>query len=118
MHTTNANECLNAQIWKRAPKHLPLGTDTVMTATSMAVLEYNSGAKGFEKVLSKLSMEAGVYMKRYTMDTTKKRRHDAANHSNEIVKKRRVRRKLFKAGLADEHREKEPVLYKSGGFND
>ena len=57
-------------------------------------------------------------MKRYTMDTIEKRRHDAANHSTEIVKKRRVRRKLFKDGLADEHKEKEPVLHKSGGFKD
>ena len=57
-------------------------------------------------------------MKRYIMDTTEKRRHDAANHSTVIVKKRRVERKLFKDGLADEHKEKEPVLHKFGGFKD
>ena len=118
MRTTNANEWLNAQIWRRAPKYLRLGNDTIITVTPIEGLEFNSGAKGLEKVLGKLSMEAGLYMKRYTMNTTKKRRHDAANLSNVIVKKRRVRRTLFTAGLADEHREKEPVLYKSGGFND
>ena len=50
------------------------------------------------------------------MDTTEKRCHDAVNHSTEIVKKRRVRRKLFKDGLADEHKEKEPVFHKFGGL--
>ena len=67
MRTTNANEWLNAQIWRRAPKYLPLGTDTVITVTPIEGLEFNSGAKRFEKVLGKLSMEAGLYMKRYTM---------------------------------------------------
>ena len=57
-------------------------------------------------------------MKHYTMDMAEKRCRDAANHSTEIVKKRRVRRKLFKDGLADEHKEKEPVLHTSGGFKD
>ena len=51
------------------------------------------------------------------MDTTEKRCHDAVNHSTEIVKKRRVRRKLFKDGLADEHKEKEPVFHKFGGLS-
>ena len=55
-------------------------------------------------------------MKRYIMDKTEKRCHDAVNHSTEIVKKRRVRRKLFKDGLADEHKEKEPVFHKFGGL--
>ena len=50
------------------------------------------------------------------MDTTEKRCHDAVNHSTEIVKKRRVRRKLFKDGLADEHKENEPVFHKFGGL--
>ena len=37
MRTTNPNESFNAQIWRRDPKHLPLGKMTVETSGSVEI---------------------------------------------------------------------------------
>ena len=117
MRTTNPNEIFNAQIWRRAPKHLPLGKLTVDTAVAMAVLEFNKGSSGFISVLENLNIHSGHHFMTYISLSTRKRRKDAARHASTATKKSRLSRKLFKAGLADQRAAKEGVLYEAGGFN-
>ena len=117
MRTTNPNESFNAQIWRRAPKHLPLGKQTVETAVAMAVLEFNKGLGGYKDILEKLQIPLGHHTAQSIRSSTRKRRQDAARHSSVISKKSRLRRKLFKAGLSDQRTAKEGLLYESGGFN-
>ena len=117
MRTTNPNESFNAQIWRRAPKHLPVNKNTVSTAVSMAVLEFNKGANGLSDVFSMLDIRDGYYFALHATSSSRKRHLDAARHANETSKKKRLRRKLFKAGQADLHAAKEGVLYEAGGFN-
>ena len=117
MRTTNANESFNAQIWRRAPKHLPVGKDTVETAVAMAVLDFNKGSSGFSAVLENLDISPGYYFGLLCTASTRKRRLDAARHSSTSTKKRRLRKKLFKPGVADKHSAQEGVLYESGRFN-
>ena len=56
LRTTNPNESFNTQIWRRAPKHLPVNKNTVSTVVFMAVLEFNKGANGLSDVFSMLDM--------------------------------------------------------------
>ena len=105
MRTTNPN----AQIWRRAPKHLPLGKLTVDTAVAMALLEFNKGSSGFISVLENLSIHSGHHFMTYISLSTR--------HASTATKKSRLSRKLFKAGLADQRAAKEGVLYEAGGFN-
>ena len=72
----------------------------------MAVLEFNKGANGLSDVFSMLDIRDGYYLALHA--TSRKRHLDAARHANETSKKKRLRRKLFKAGQ---------VLYETGGFN-
>lgn len=49
--TQNAAELLNSKIWLLCPKTMFASRTTVETATALAVLWYNKGHWGFEKVL-------------------------------------------------------------------
>lgn len=49
--TQNAAESLNSKIWLLCPKTKFASRTTVETATALAVLWYNKGHRGFEKVL-------------------------------------------------------------------
>ncbi|XP_037504717.1 uncharacterized protein LOC119379487 [Rhipicephalus sanguineus] len=49
--TQNAAESLNSKIWLLCPKTKFASRTTVETATALAVLWYNEGHRGFEKVL-------------------------------------------------------------------
>ena len=50
MRTTNRSESLNAEAWRRTPKHLLVTKNTVSTT----VLEYNKGANGLSDVFNML----------------------------------------------------------------
>ena len=113
MRTTNPNESFNAEIWRRAPKHLPLGKPTV----AVAVLEFNKGSSGFISVLENLNIHSGQHFMTYISLSTRNRCKDAARHASTATKKSRLSWKLFKAGLADQRAAKEGVLYEAGGFN-
>ena len=65
MQTTNPNESFNSHIWRRAPKHLPLGKPTVDIAVAMAVREFNKGSSGFISVLENLSILSGHHFMIY-----------------------------------------------------
>ena len=84
----------------------------------MAILEFNKGATGFEEVLRELAIPPGHHLQMFSASSTKRRRSDASKHENPINKKKRIQRKLFKAGLQDMYQSKEGEVYKSGGFND
>ena len=114
MRTTNANESFNAQIWRRALKHLPDGKDTVETV-AMAVLDFNKRSSGFSAVLENLDISPSYYFGLLCTASTRKRRLDAARHSSTSTKKRRLRKKLFKAGVADILHKKECCM-SLGGF--
>ena len=103
IRTTNLNESFNAQIWTRAPKHLPVNKNTVSTTVSMTVLKFNNG---LSDVFSMLDIRDGYYFALHATSSSRKRHLDAAQHANETSKKKRLRRKLFKAGHADLHSAK------------
>ncbi|CAN8016792.1 unnamed protein product, partial [Ixodes persulcatus] len=56
MQTQNANESLNALVWKRCPKTEFASLKTVETAAALAVVDFNVGPKGIQRVLEKLSV--------------------------------------------------------------
>ena len=93
MRTTNPDELFNAQLWRRAPKHLPVNKNNVSTAVSMAVLEFNKGANGLYDVFSMLDIRDGYYFALHASSSFWKRHLDAARHANETSKKKRLRRK-------------------------
>lgn len=61
MKTQNANEYFNALIWKKCPKVEFASLKTVECVMALAVLEFNQGPRGFEKVLLEMGIEPGSH---------------------------------------------------------
>jgi hypothetical protein len=119
MGTQNANECFNGTIWRRCPKEEPASLKTIETAVAMATLEFNGGSQAFGSVLQQLGIDCvGQNLELYMRHATIQRKRSAQRQSTPAAKTSRKRKKLVKAGLADDRNEREGVLYGSGCFND
>ena len=118
LHTTNANESFNGQVWRRVPKYLPTSPQILETGVAMSVLEFNYGSRGIGHIFRNLGISTGYYFDQFISMSTKKRRLCSIRHSSHATKKRRIDKKLFAAGIADTQQQKEGTVYASGGFND
>jgi hypothetical protein len=119
MMTQNPNESFNGQIWRRCPKTEPSSLKTVQTAVAMAVHAFNAGPQGFALIIQKVGIEnVGHNLQTHLSKAAVKVVKKAKRQSTEVVKTRRKRMKLIKAGLVDEQMEMEGALYEAGGFND
>ena len=117
MKTQNANECFNAQVWRRCPKTEPTSLVTVETAAAMAVLEFNAGPQGFHDVLKELDLSIGVHQLQQTHKATKLRLRRAAASSAPAAILKRRRGKRSKAKQQDVQEAVEGVTYSAGDFN-
>ena len=116
MKTQNANECFNAQVWRRVPKTEPASLNTVNLGLTMAVLEFNVGPAGFHKILEKLGMSVGYHQDiRSHRATVKRLKRGAASMSPLAVSKRK-KRKTTSAKQKDIQQAKEGPLYRAGAF--
>ena len=114
MKTQNANECFNAQVWRRCPKTEPTSLRSVETATALAVLEFNLGPEGYHKVLDQLGLSPGLHLQaqsaRACLQCLKRARESM---TTEAVEKR----KTNKAKQQDTYEAEEGKLYEAGAFN-
>ncbi|KAM7288683.1 hypothetical protein ISCGN_028877, partial [Ixodes scapularis] len=85
MKTQNRNESFNTLIWKRCPK-----TEFV----ARAVLEYNLGPKGFERILKTMGMCPGSHYEERTRKATQQKILKAKMKSLDTSKTAQKRRKL------------------------
>ena len=76
------------------PKYGEQHQNTVSTAASMTVLEFNKGANGLSDVFSMLDIRDGYYFALHATSSSRKQHLDAARYANETSKKKRLRRKL------------------------
>ena len=60
-HTQNANEALNKLIWQRCPKSTFVSKKIVDLATASAVLYFNDGCNGLERIFQRFGIKNGVY---------------------------------------------------------
>lgn len=117
MRTQNANECFNAQVWRRCPKTEAASLRTVETACAMAVLEFNHGPQGYHQVLEKLGITPGKYQRQCTAKARAHRLKRGAASMNEAAVLKRRRHKTTKARQQDMQEATEGALYGSGAFN-
>ena len=82
------NESFNAQIWKRAPKHLPISKKSVECAVSMAVLDFNIGPRGFSNLLQKMDIEECFHLHQHSLQNSHKRRLTSVRHASTPVKRK------------------------------
>ena len=56
MGTQNTNESFNSLIWDRAPKTMFLNRQSIITATSLAILDFNCGLFGLKFISNHLGL--------------------------------------------------------------
>lgn len=117
MKTQNANECFNAQIWRRCPKTDATSLRTVQTATALAVLEFNLGPEGYHRVLEKLGISPGVHVKSQSARACVRRVKRAMQSETAASISKRKKRKINKNKQQENYEQAEGNLYESGAFN-
>lgn len=116
MQTKNTNESLNALVWKRCAKTEFASLKTVETAAAMAVLDYNAGPRGIERVLEKVDIACRTHTAKHVQQATKaciSRAREKALNSSKVAKKRR---KLDAVAAEQRRLEEEGPTYAPGGF--
>ncbi|KAG0416631.1 hypothetical protein HPB47_006265 [Ixodes persulcatus] len=116
MKTQNANESFNALIWKRCPKTEFASLRTVETAVAMAVLEYNLGPKGFERILKKMGICPGSHHEEHTRKATQQKILKAKVKALDTSKTTQKRRKLEAIANEQKRIEEEGPTYGAGEF--
>lgn len=113
-YTQNANESLNALIWKFAPKHLHSGFETVEIASNLAGCIFNEGYLGILWIMQHLGIEIGERSFEYAMYVNKRRDKKKEKRRSESTHDARKARK--EALLEEEDGEESPddMLYGPG----
>ena len=115
--TQNQNESFNSCIWKRCPKHLWRGPQSVKSATNLAILSWNCGAAvSCNRMMKSLKLQGGYHTNLATARKDK-RRLECADKSCEEAEKKKKKDVKKKKSIAEENKlEKEGVSYESGAF--
>ena len=85
--TQNANEALNKLIWQRCPKTTFVSKRIVDIAAASAILYFNDGCKGLDRVLHSLGIQNGEYTHALGAKIDRRRIINMTSKSSEKVKK-------------------------------
>ncbi|KAM7284807.1 tigger transposable element-derived protein 4-like [Ixodes scapularis] len=101
---------------KRCPKTKITSLRTVEAAVALAVLEFNLGARGFERALPKMEISPGSHKEKHSYKATRDKitkAKDRALYSSKLVHKRHK----LEAIVREQHSLKaEGTTYAPGGF--
>ena len=109
--TQNVNEALNQIIWKKIPKDVFVGKNTLDMGVHSAIISYNDGFSGLLKVLKACGLKTGILTERFvqTHDTIRVKASD--RRSSEPVKMRRKKLHCIRKGYQDKNEEVEGEMY-------
>ena len=114
--TQNANEALNKIIWQRCPKSTFVSKKIVDIAAASAILYFNDGCKGLDRVFSSLGIPMGNYTRTLGAKIDHHRISNMTRKSSEKGKKRRKQLRSIRKGFQDQLTEKEGQVYEPGGY--
>ena len=115
--TQNDNESLNHIIWNKCPKNVFIKLSVLQLGVFSAVIEFNDGAKGVERVLEKFMNSTGIYTTLGSYKKDKSRSRQVAIKASENAKKRRKRLRGIRKGLIDAEKDTEgKESYLCGGY--
>ena len=114
--TQNANEALNKIIWQRCPKSTFVSKKIVDIAAASAILYFNDGCKGLDRVFSSLGIPMGNYTRTLGAKIDHRRISNMTRKSSEKGKKRRKQLRSIRKGFQDQLTEKEGQVYEPGGY--
>ena len=101
---------------ERCPKTSFAGKEIIDLAVAFAVLNFNDGGAGLLKVMKRLKLRRGVFVKKGLLKKAANRIHHGDRKSEVIFKNRRKFISSDKKGFNDTMRENEGKVYLSGAF--
>ena len=115
--TQNANESLNNVIWMRCPKRVFVKRSILEMGVNSAVLEFNNGAIGIEKVLQQYNVSPGMFTSTGSTRKDRQRIKSMEVKMSERGKTRRRKLRSVEKGFLDTEKENEGAdAYKSGAY--
>ena len=114
--TQNTNECLNSLVWQKCPKSIFVSREVLEMGIHSAVLHFNDGTNGVEKVLSFFNISSGTAMEFKNNKIDCKRVRQMDRKLSDVVKRRRKTLRTIKQGYQDKENDTEKPAYIKGGF--
>ena len=71
--STQNNKSLNALVWKRCPKDVFVGIDVLNLGCCSAIINFNDGLNGINRVFEKLYLKSGHYSSSFLASSDLKR---------------------------------------------
>ena len=115
--TQNPNEALDQIVWKKYPKDTFISKIGLEIGVASAVINFNDGMSGFEKLFSHLNLSLGVNIKSGAIEKDQQRIKNMKNKFQEIVKMKRKKLRVVRKGYIDKEKgNKGGELYFTGNF--
>lgn len=114
--TQNANESLNAMIWKFCPKTSGSGKKIVQIATNEATILFNEGCQGRHDVMDSLQLLRSNFSIHGFEGIDNKRIAYSERKASMQTKEQRKLRKRCKTAKDESLKEIEGEMYAAGGF--
>ncbi|XP_064598238.1 uncharacterized protein LOC135464678 [Liolophura sinensis] len=115
-HTQNNCESINSLIWQRCPKEKFSGIRGLSFAFADAVIQFNEGKLGGNKVLERLGIQNTVFFTVGYKKRDSRRIVSSITKASEITKKIRQSKRQHRVMQQEHSMEQEGTVYESGAF--
>lgn len=112
--TQNSNESFNSLVWTFAPKTLHSGFKINELASFLAVIIFNDGFTGIQKVMEVLGVKIGFHCDNYAKKRDNERMKRSELRCSNQYKQARIDNREKASTLHDFHENEEGVLYGPG----
>ena len=114
--TQNRNECINAMVWARCPKHKHHGAKVIRRSVPSAVCHFHSGAASRARIMQRLSVSPGAHTRKASLEKDQRRLTKSDLKASTKEKKRHQGMQLLQTCREEALREAEGITYEAGGF--
>ena len=115
--TQNLNEALDQIVWKKCPKDAFISKIGLEIGVASAVINFNDGMSGFEKLFSHLNLSLGVNTKSGAIEKDQQKIKNMKNKFQEIVEMKRKKLRVVRKGYIDKEKDnKGGELYFTENF--
>ena len=115
--TQNLIEALDQIVWKKCPKDTFISKIGLEIGVASAVINFNDGMSGFEKLFSHLNLSLGVNTKSGAIEKDQQKIKNMKNKFQEIVEMKRKKLRVVRKGYIDKEKDnKGGELYFTENF--
>lgn len=115
--TQNPNEAVNQIIWKKCPKDTFVSKPVLDIGVASAVIQFNDGLSGFQKLFQRLNLSVGTYTKAGAIEIDTRRIGNMEVKSRKETMLARKKLRAIKKGHVDKEKQSEGGdSYVTGNF--